>query len=442
MGTKYSTNTASGYNATPPVDDGTVSEANKVKWSTIKIKLTDPPKDLADTINSELVTHFNSGPNAYTTSQTLGAANYNSINQVSGAGVVLTLTDAATLAAGWYCDIVNTDATNTVSLARATAADMINETSADVTIQPLSHLRAIVNAAANGFLVTNASRITKAFKTAEDYTHSGTVTMSGKSMWTAEGAAVASAADCNIWTTDGNTVHLTGTTAPSDWGTAPQAGASKWCTNDSALTLTYNATTNVLPGDANIALPANSWFEVYAKSTSTYEVRQILFSDGRSLGLVSGTTIATTSGTSHSISIPPWAKKITLMWNAGSTNGISIPISRIGDSGGAETTGYVSAAHARDGAGSARATATDGFLLNYDSAAANVLYATLVITLVDAATFLWHAHGAYYETATSSGRIGVLSGSKALSAALTTIHLTTQNGTDTTDAGSLNCMWE
>ena len=272
--------------------------------------------------------------------------------------------------------------------------------------------------------------------------HSGTLTMSGKSLWMAEGAAVASAADCNIWTTDGGTVHVTGTTPPSDWGTAPQAGASKWCTNDSALTLTYNATTNILPGDADIALPANSWFEVYAKSASTYEVRQILFSDGRSLGLVSGTTIATTSGTSHSISIPPWAKKITLMWNAGSTNGTSIPISRIGDSGGAETTGYVSAAHARDGAGSARATATDGFLLNYDSAAANVLYATLVLTLVDAATFLWHAHGAYYETATSSGRIGVLSGSKALSAALTTIHLTTQNGTDTTDAGSLNCMWE
>src|SRR3990167_10836024 len=168
MGTKYSTNSASGYNATPPADDGTVSEANKTKWSTVKTKLADPVKDLADAINSELVTHFDNGPTALTSNTTLGVTHYNKIIQVSGASVTLTLTDAATLTAGWFCDIISTDASNTVALARATASDMINETSADVTIQTLQSLRVIVNAAANGFLVDLRPRHVKDFKLAND----------------------------------------------------------------------------------------------------------------------------------------------------------------------------------------------------------------------------------------------------------------------------------
>jgi len=160
MGTKYSSNASSGYNATPPADDGTVSEANKVKWSTIKTKLVDPVKDLADTINSELATHFNNGPNAYTANQTLGLTNYNQVNQVSGSGVTLTLTDAATLGAGWYTDIISTDSSNNVTLARATASNTINAVSASVTILPLQELRVIVNAAATGFMTTRQPTIT------------------------------------------------------------------------------------------------------------------------------------------------------------------------------------------------------------------------------------------------------------------------------------------
>src|SRR3990167_5065282 len=122
MGTKYSTNSTTGYNATPPPDDGTVSEANKGKYSTIKTKLADPIKNLADTINSELVTHFDTGPIAITTSTTLDASHFNKIIQVSGSGVTLTLSDANSLTAGWFCNIISTDTTNSAILARATAS--------------------------------------------------------------------------------------------------------------------------------------------------------------------------------------------------------------------------------------------------------------------------------------------------------------------------------
>lgn len=106
-----------------------------------------------------------------------------------------------------------------------------------------------------------------------DWTHQGQVTMSGKSIWMAEGAAVASANDCNIWTTDGNTVHVTGTTEIQDWGTAPQAGAWKWVIFDGALQLTYNATTNKTnTNGANYTTVAGDRSLVYADDTGTFVV--------------------------------------------------------------------------------------------------------------------------------------------------------------------------
>lgn len=42
MSNNYTEVTVSGYNSSPPSDDGAATEANKVKWDTIKTKLTDP----------------------------------------------------------------------------------------------------------------------------------------------------------------------------------------------------------------------------------------------------------------------------------------------------------------------------------------------------------------------------------------------------------------
>ena len=255
----------------------------------------------------------------------------------------------------------------------------------------------------------------------------------------AEGTAVASAADCNIWgLADGNTVHITGTTAPSDWGAAPQAGASRWCTNDSALTLTYNATTNILPGDADIALPANSWFEVYAKSTSTYEVRQILFSDGRDLGLISSTAIPTTSGTEHNFTgIPSWVKHIMVMFNGISKSGTSLILIQIG-SGSIQATGYTSASGRTNNANNTSiATATTGFNDTSDSAAFAM---TGVIHLCHMGSNLWVAGGVLTDPAQTVSM--TMGGSVTLSGALDRLRLTTVNGTDTFDAGSINILWE
>lgn len=153
MGTKYPGESITGYNSTPPSDDGTVSEANKVKYSTIKTKLSDPVKTLSEAINTALQTHFNMGPTALTSNTTLGASHYNEFIQVSGSSVTLTLSDAATLGAGWQLWIINTDSSNSVTIGRATGADTINGSAADYTLLAGQAIRVFVNAAASGFRI-------------------------------------------------------------------------------------------------------------------------------------------------------------------------------------------------------------------------------------------------------------------------------------------------
>ena len=102
-------------------------------------------------------------------------------------------------------------------------------------------------------------------------TMTGDLTMSGASVVEAEGAAVASAATTNIWATDGNTIHVTGTTTITSFGTAPQAGAWMKVIFDDALTLTHAANLN-LPGAANITTVAGDVAFVYADTTTQFDV--------------------------------------------------------------------------------------------------------------------------------------------------------------------------
>jgi uncharacterized cupin superfamily protein len=103
-------------------------------------------------------------------------------------------------------------------------------------------------------------------------TMTGDLTMSGASIVEAEGAAVASAATCNIWATDGNTVHITGTTGITSFGTAPQAGAWMKVIFDGALTLTQSANLNLNGGGSNVTVAADDMALVYADTTTQHDV--------------------------------------------------------------------------------------------------------------------------------------------------------------------------
>ena len=128
-------------------------------------------------------------------------------------------------------------------------------------------------------------------------TITGDFTMSGASVVETEGAAVASATTTNIWATDGNTVHITGTTTITSFGTAPQAGAWMKLVFDDALTLTHAANLN-LPGSANITTAAGDFAFVYADTTTQFDVLYFK-KDGSAVvqaaaaaGTLTGTTLA------------------------------------------------------------------------------------------------------------------------------------------------------
>lgn len=62
--TPYSPPTLTGYNSSPPADDGRQTATNAVRWSTHKNKLGDPLRDYAQAISSALVTAFANLPTA------------------------------------------------------------------------------------------------------------------------------------------------------------------------------------------------------------------------------------------------------------------------------------------------------------------------------------------------------------------------------------------
>lgn len=54
----YSTQSISGYNSSPPPDDGSQSSANQVEWAKHIDKIGDPLKTLAEAINSAVLSAF------------------------------------------------------------------------------------------------------------------------------------------------------------------------------------------------------------------------------------------------------------------------------------------------------------------------------------------------------------------------------------------------
>ena len=155
--------------------------------------------------------------------------------------------------------------------------------------------------------------------------------------------------------------------------------------------------------------------------------------------LTSGTAVASTSGTSVDFtSIPSWVKRVTIIFNQVSVSGTSSTLIQLGTGSTTyTTTGYVGGGAILSGAGVGGATFTNGFCFNNATAAAS-LSGNITITNVTGNT--WVASGNC--GATSTIFMCLTGGTIALGAALTAVRITTVNGTDTFDNGSLNILYE
>jgi hypothetical protein len=151
--------------------------------------------------------------------------------------------------------------------------------------------------------------------------------------------------------------------------------------------------------------------------------------------IISGTAVSA-SGTSVDFTgIPSYAKRITVMFSGVSTNGSSNLLIQLGDSGGIENTGYTAAAGS---IGNALASSTAGYILTQSNAAAWAHQAVAVITSLNSSN-TWMCSSV--DIIGGSNGFSA-TGSKSLSDVLTQVRITTVNGTDTFDAGTINIMWE
>jgi hypothetical protein len=155
-----------------------------------------------------------------------------------------------------------------------------------------------------------------------------------------------------------------------------------------------------------------------------------------------GSGVNTTSGTSYDFTgIPAWVKRITINITGLSTSGTSVPIIQIGDSGGIETSNYNgTGAYFKSDTTGNTSNLSSGFAVGSNVNAASVIHGAMTLTLLSASTNLWCATGVFgLSDANLAYWVG---GSKALSAVLDRIRLTTTNGTDTFDAGAINILYE
>jgi hypothetical protein len=128
------------------------------------------------------------------------------------------------------------------------------------------------------------------------------------------------------------------------------------------------------------------------------------------------------------------------MFSGVSTNGTSPIVARIG-AGSVETSGYAATNAAIISTTCYCTTFTASFGLTADTSvmsSANLLQGSVTLTYLSAN--IWVISGV---VGTSSQSIQYyVSGSKSLSGVLDRIRITTVNGTDTFDAGSINILYE
>jgi len=131
--------------------------------------------------------------------------------------------------------------------------------------------------------------------------------------------------------------------------------------------------------------------------------------------------------------LPSWIKRITVMFNGVSTNSTSNIIIQIG-SGSYTISGYTSLAQYP----STPTTFTSGFGIVNSINSASTVSGISQICLLGSNIYIQNGN-----MITASGVTFVSAGnSSALSGALDRIRITTVNGTDTFDAGSVNLLYE
>ncbi len=192
------------------------------------------------------------------------------------------------------------------------------------------------------------------------------------------------------------------------------------------------------PLDVEIQGSTSGSIILAAPAVAGSNTQTLVAATGTLAPLISGTSVSA-AGTSVAFTdVPSWVKRIQFILSGVSSSGTSNFQLQLGTGATPTytTSGYSSTCV--NTANTSTGTVTSGLVIyNSISAAADAI--TSVITLVKFTGDTWVSSGTGVVVG-GGGRIN--SGSITLGAALTAIRLTTINGTDTFDAGSVNILYE
>lgn len=147
MGKKWTTVSTSTYADGSPSDDGSATEANRVKFATIRTDLTDPLDTAIDSIVANLDELFDESATSISTDYTTVASDHAHILEVDAAKTI-TLLAASTAGAGYRVGVCASGATVTVA---RSGSDTINGATS-VTVPDGSIYIFTVNAAGDGYV--------------------------------------------------------------------------------------------------------------------------------------------------------------------------------------------------------------------------------------------------------------------------------------------------
>jgi hypothetical protein len=206
------------------------------------------------------------------------------------------------------------------------------------------------------------------------------------------------------------------------------------------MTIVFNATTGISTPPVSVLGDTSGSITFVAPAVAGTNTQTLVAATGTLAPIVSGTAVASTSGTSIDFtSIPSWVKRITVMFAGVSTSGTSAPQIQLGDAGGIEATGYANIAGSTFTTNNTtRANSnTTGFYLATNQVAASTLSGSVILTLLN--TNVWTCSGNISDV--GNLQANYTSGAKTLSDTLTQVRITA-NGTDTFDAGTINILYE
>jgi hypothetical protein len=225
--------------------------------------------------------------------------------------------------------------------------------------------------------------------------------------------------------------------------------ASVVISGDTSGTATLQA--QAVAGNTTLTLPTTSGNVVVDTATQTLTNKTItsptitsptitgaVMSSMASSIITSATAQNTTSGTTIDFtSIPSWVKRITFVINTVSTSGSSNFLMQLGTSSGITTTGYISSSVSIRTTSQQTGSTAGYVIINPGQGASESI--TGLHTFVNLSGNTWVSSGMNY-----SGTTNVVTsvGTVTLASTLTTFRLTTVNGTDTFDAGSVNILYE